>query len=112
MSHSDETIETIHIVYRQNEKLVEAVQVPIEVCKWNDGLIHTFAASAVVRDLEEAYDEINWLTNMPWLEQQDRLYDLKTEAENISCKWSLVSRWTISFSQNPVTGKTFISRLQ
>ncbi|KAI0536059.1 von Willebrand factor type A domain-containing protein [Xylaria digitata] len=96
-SHSNETIETLHVVYRQNEKRVEAIPVPIEAFEGDGRLIHMFAASAVVQDLEDAYDETTWLTDIPWLEQRDRLYALKTEAENISCKWSLVSRWTNLF---------------
>ncbi|KAJ8129561.1 hypothetical protein O1611_g4070 [Lasiodiplodia mahajangana] len=114
-SHSNETVETLHVVYHQNGRRIEEVQVPIEASRGNDRPIHTFAAGAVVRDLEDAYDKTNRLTDIPWPERQDRLHAIKTEAEKISCRWSLVSRWTNLFLAKPdgesrISGETVVQK--
>ncbi|KAH9895363.1 von Willebrand factor type A domain-containing protein [Xylariomycetidae sp. FL2044] len=106
---SSETLETLTIKYKGVTEPEDSVDILIESSEHSDMLIHTLAARAVVGDLEQEYDTTAMSKRTSWLEQQDRLHFLKSEAEKIACEWSLVSRWTTLLLTRPPEAEARLS---
>jgi hypothetical protein len=71
--------------------------IPITVLEKQDTTLHKLAARSMLNDLERGRSNIHLGSNRPYPGSWEETNMVRKEAEEIACKWSIVSKWTNFF---------------
>lgn len=94
--HESETITTVKIQITANHDL-QSLVIPVSALEKRDTTLHKLAARSMLDDLERGRSHIHLGLNRPVPGSWEEINMVRNEAEEIACKWSLVSKWTSFF---------------
>ncbi|KAL2137520.1 hypothetical protein VTI28DRAFT_9224 [Corynascus sepedonium] len=91
-----ETIKSVKIELQTIDE-TKTLTIPVTVLEKRDTTLHKLAARAMLDDLERCRSNIRLGPNKPYPGTWEEKNKVRKEAEEIACKWSLVSKWTSFF---------------
>ena len=91
-----ETIATVKVQITANHD-VKSLVIPVSILEKRDTTLHKLAARSMLDDLERSRSHIHLGLNRPVPGSWEESNMVRKEAEEIACKWSLVSKWTSFF---------------
>lgn len=91
-----ETIKSVNIEVTANHD-TKSLSIPVIVLEKPDSTLHQLAARSMLDDLERGRSNIHLGSNRPYPGSWAETNMVRKEAEEIACKWSLVSKWTSFF---------------
>jgi hypothetical protein len=84
-------------IHAPSGSTTHSVVVPVIRLEKKDTTIHKLAARSLLEDLERGHSPIHLGPNKPYPGSWDETNRVRKAAEEIACKWSLVSKWTSFF---------------
>ncbi|KAK4099568.1 hypothetical protein N658DRAFT_498274 [Parathielavia hyrcaniae] len=91
-----ESITSVTVEMAANQQ-TKAVVIPVTALDKRDTMLHKLAARSMLDDLERGRSHIHLGPNRPYQGSWEERSLVREEAEEIACKWALVSKWTSLF---------------
>ncbi|KAK4096716.1 hypothetical protein N658DRAFT_333945 [Parathielavia hyrcaniae] len=91
-----ESITSVTVEMSANQE-TKTVVIPVTVLEKRDAMLHKLAARSMLDDLERGRSHIHIGPDRPYQGSWEEKTLVRKEAEEIACKWSLVSKWTSFF---------------
>jgi hypothetical protein len=98
-----ESITSVKVEIEANQE-TKSLVIPVTVLEKRDTMLHKLAARSMLEDLERGRSHIHLGPNRLYQGTWQERNRVRKEAEEIACKWSLVSKWTSFFlAEEPYT---------